>query len=352
INYFKSAFKAGDLLAVTGRLSYFMNQIQLVHPRIERIEDKEKIKSERVKEQLLYYYFHFLGANEIIRNRIKSLIRKLNENSISPLILKGIELQDNLYPKPELRPTSDLDILILNQENFKNAMSEIIRNNYKMYEYRNKSYPLLFSKDIAFIPADGKGVNIELHQSIRYSKNDKRRKYDEVFYENENLLLYDKGQIKYFGFCNEANYLYLCHHAFVSHRNLQRIIWILDLMLLRKKCEGEKLKEIAEKSQMKEAYDYAEVFLDAIAKKSESGCIFVSNKSHYQQSAFIKLFDEFMNVDGFIKKTLWLLIWFFPNKDFLKKRYGEYSFVSLYFIYYIRLIKGFSKAVFGAVFEK
>ncbi len=42
INYFKTAYKIGDTLAVSGKLNYFMNKVQIVHPRIDRIDINEK----------------------------------------------------------------------------------------------------------------------------------------------------------------------------------------------------------------------------------------------------------------------------------------------------------------------
>ncbi len=43
INYFKTAYKVGDMLAVSGRLTYFMSKLQLVHPRIDRIDISEDV---------------------------------------------------------------------------------------------------------------------------------------------------------------------------------------------------------------------------------------------------------------------------------------------------------------------
>lgn len=46
INYFKSAYKIGDTLAVSGKLSFFMNKIQIVHPRIDRIDENSMLNTE------------------------------------------------------------------------------------------------------------------------------------------------------------------------------------------------------------------------------------------------------------------------------------------------------------------
>lgn len=45
-NYFKSAFQVGEMLAVSGKLNFFQNRPQFVHPRIDRLEidDEDNIK--------------------------------------------------------------------------------------------------------------------------------------------------------------------------------------------------------------------------------------------------------------------------------------------------------------------
>lgn len=42
LQYFKNAYKIGETLAVSGKVSYFMNKFQLAHPHIDRIELNEK----------------------------------------------------------------------------------------------------------------------------------------------------------------------------------------------------------------------------------------------------------------------------------------------------------------------
>lgn len=45
-NYFKSAFQVGEMLAVSGKLNFFQNRPQFVHPRIDRLEvgDENNLK--------------------------------------------------------------------------------------------------------------------------------------------------------------------------------------------------------------------------------------------------------------------------------------------------------------------
>ncbi len=45
-NYFKSAFQVGEMLAVSGKLNFFQNRPQFIHPRIDRLEvsDEDNLK--------------------------------------------------------------------------------------------------------------------------------------------------------------------------------------------------------------------------------------------------------------------------------------------------------------------
>ncbi|MFB3850652.1 MAG: nucleotidyltransferase family protein [Acidobacteriota bacterium] len=314
---------------------------------------KERIEDEKVKTKLKNIYFHFLGANEILRMKSEFIIKRINEIGIVPVILKGIELQDNLYPKPELRPSSDLDILVLNQKDFDLSLNELLKMGYRIYEYRSIKFPMIYGKDLVLIPPESNGLMVELHHSLRFGKCDRRRKYDEIFYTPANLVIRNNGKIKYYGFSNEANYAYLSHHTFQSHHNLKRLIWVLDLLLLRDRLDQKRIKEIAEESNTKELIDFSYKLLDAILLTDKNSDCFISEVQSNKKSALIKLKNEFKNIDGISKKLLWLLIWFFPNKVFLKKRYGEKKNIfSLYLTYYTKLLKRLFEASWGEFLDK
>ncbi len=300
---------------------------------------KNTLNSIEFIEKLKRYYFHFFGANEIYRRKVERIVGVLNRAGFTPLILKGIDLQENLYIKPELRPSSDLDIMILSRDDFYKVLNEIYRMNYQNYLYRSKAYPINFSKDIVLVSDDKKELMIELHHSLRFGPNDRRRNSDRIFFEGDNLILHNNGKISYYGFSAEANYVYLCYHAFKSHFNCHRLIWILDLLLLRNKLDENKLNIIAESSNMKETIDYGEKVLDFFLKDKKNNSFSFVKNSEPLRSQYYKLVDEFKNIEGLKSKLLWLMIWFFPDKIFLKKRYGENRwFFSLYIIYYTRLI--------------
>jgi len=312
----------------------------------ERIEDKE------LKNTLKSSYFHFLAANIIYREKVKNIIRLLNSVGVVPLILKGIDLQDNLYEKPEMRPSSDLDLLILDEEDYKKALEMIFSLGYQLYLYRSPKYPFMFSKDVVLMPSRNDGLMIELHHGLRFGKFDKRRQYDEIFYQKDNLILYDKGDIKYFGLDKEALYVYLSYHTFVSHQDCNRLMWIFDLILLKDKVDEKKQMELASKSDMEETLKESQKVLeDLLRKQIAAPCQFVREKEILNYD-ILKLADEFINIRGIAKKIVWLSIWFFPKKEFLKKRYGEDKCLTrLYIFYYVRFLKRLFETAKGILYE-
>ena len=308
----------------------------------------EKIDDESIKEILKKHYLIFFCQNKAYRIKAEKIIKRMNDIGIVPIILKGIDLQDNFYPKIELRPTSDLDILIINGEQFHQANDEIKRMNYNLYQYRSKKYANYFSKDFAYLCADRNDVMVEIHNGLRFGKNDKRCHHDEIFYKEENLILHERGKIQYLGFSAEANYLYLIYHAFQSHFNLKRALWLLDLFVIKDKMDKDKMRALAKKVDLEYLVEWTEDLLNWLSGKEEKKPNFERERSPRFYS-IEKIKREFFNIEGLNKKMVWILIWLFPEKDFLKKRYGDnISAVSLYFIYYFRMCKSLFKTLKGA----
>ena len=308
----------------------------------------EKIDDDSIKEIVKKHYLYSYCQNEAYRIKAKKMIKRMNDIGIIPIILKGIDLQDNFYPKVELRPTSDLDILIVNDDQLSKANEEIKKMGYEIYQYRSQKYAQYFCKDSAYICHDKREVMVELHNGLRFSKNDKRRFYDEMLFQEENLILHTNEEIQYLGFSAETNYLYLCYHAFQSHFNLKRVLWLLDLFVLREKMDEGKMRSMAKSIDLEYLVEWTEDLLNWLSGKEDKKPVLERERSPRFYS-IQKIKREFFNIKGLNKKMLWILIWLFPEEDFLKKRYGDnLGVIGLYFTYYFRMCKSLLKSIKGA----
>lgn len=296
---------------------------------------KEKIDDEYLKKRLKAHYFQFLGANDIYRLEVKHVIDKLNKNNIIPVVLKGVSLQDSLYERPELRPSMDLDLLLIDQLCFKRSLEVLNELGYKEIIYRTNIYKERFAKEVVLVPDKNLRLMIEVHHSLRFGLSDRRRKYDALLVGFDKFREQNIENVKYYGLSYEVNYVFLLYHFLVSHVNIKRLIWILDIYLLQKRVDKKKVKEIFElmENELKGIEDYFNSILDGLLTQNlRSGFLIKQDKHDYE---IVKMKREFKNIEGLKAKILWILSYLFPSSNFLKKRYNKES---KYFLLYLKYI--------------
>lgn len=294
-----------------------------------------------LKQELERYYYQFVAANLLFRKEAIEVLKILNNEGLKPILFKGLQLQKELYPLPELRPTSDLDLVVRRDEDFGHAMELLENMGYEKFSYRSDGYARNILKEIVFMPPAGRKIMVELHHSLRYGKWDKRKDFDEPFLNDENIHDCEDNGAEYRAMNDNLNYLFLNYHAFESHIGMNKILWINDLRLLKDKTDTD-IERLAEATDTMRSYRFGlRLQKDMSGEESPVHC-FVEDGYTAEMAAGAKIAAEFANVDGICRKVMWLKWFLFPDVDYLRKKYGAAgrSFLLIYFKHFTGILKG------------
>lgn len=294
-----------------------------------------------LKKELERYYFHFAAANLIFRKEAIGVLKVLNNEGLKPVLFKGLQLQKELYPLPELRPTSDLDLVVRRDEDFGRVTGLLDRLGYKRFSYRSDGYAKNILKEIVFMPPFGRKIMIELHHSLRFGKWDRRRAGDRPFLEEGNLHVCEDDGAEYYALNKDLNFLFLNYHAFESHIGMNKILWISDLQLLKDKIDRD-IERLAEATDTINSYKFGLSLLEDVMDGRNQKPCFIEEGFTVEIEAGAKIAVEFRNVDGFFRKMLWLKWFLFPNFGYLRKKYGPagQNFIIIYFRHFTGIFKG------------
>lgn len=178
-------------------------------------------------------------TNAVYFNHLNQVLTMLNEHNIATVLLKGAHLAKSIYPTPALRPMSDLDILVREQD-FKQAL-EIV-NALGYHQYLPEVLPDFnrFLSHHAHLKKDGPiGVILELHWILVATPAFRHAAPMDWFWQNtEPNQAWKKANPStntdyIFNLNPTANLLYLSAHQMLQHGGDQVTLrWLLDLHLL------------------------------------------------------------------------------------------------------------------------
>ncbi len=175
-------------------------------------------------------------TNAVYFNHLNQVLAALSEHKIATVLLKGAHLAKSIYPHPALRPMSDLDILVREQD-FDRALHLVNELGYHQYlpevlpnfnQHLSHHAHLKKSGDI--------GVILELHWILVASPAFRHAASMDWFWENIEPNLAWKStnpstpQGFIFNLNPTANLLYLTAHQILQHGAGQTSLrWLLDL---------------------------------------------------------------------------------------------------------------------------
>jgi ATP-dependent DNA helicase RecG len=107
-NYFKSTYKIGETIAISGKINSFMNRPQIVHPRIDRLEvsDDNDLKGFLHTKGIISKYssnedFKLVNINETVIRKIFREVVDRYAPMITEVIPESILTRNQLIPLPE-----------------------------------------------------------------------------------------------------------------------------------------------------------------------------------------------------------------------------------------------------------
>ena len=275
-------------------------------------------------------YLKLLMLNSRRKQETLSILQKCNEYGIRPVILKGVFLQEFIYPEGEVRPSSDIDLFIQKKEDYEICKKIVEDLGYHKYIYASELWEKVFSKGTTYISNSASNAlifSVDLHHHLFFGSKDKREYVNQAF-EDEKLYeecFFGDSQVKVMK--REIAFCYLIFHHLKIH-SISKFTDFYDLLLLRKNCalNLEVIKDVAKRvnilKETEEVLKEIDLFLKD-TKKVELNIIFskpLDTSFNYKLKC----------IKGVFYKVLWLYIWFFPSLRFLQSvNPGKKSFLAL-----------------------
>jgi hypothetical protein len=294
------------------------------------------------------------AAVELLReNEIKTVLVRLSEHNIHPLLLKGMPLAYSLYPHPYLRPRCDTDFFFADKGIAEQAW-EIVR---EMGYTRPHAVSGTFVSHEFSCCATGKaGIEHCLDFHWQLSNN---HTFARVFSFAE--LVKDAVQVPALHNvhtpCNVHAILYACMHR-LSHSGdstADRLIWLYDILLLARSLSTEEWDQLSDLACSKQipatTLDGLQAAIDTFAAAIPNHIITdLKNSSHTEQFdtagwryrgrtdwANIQALDNWGDRLLLIKEHL------FPAPEYMYAKYRTNNYLLLPLLYLTRIIQGLPK---------
>lgn len=204
-------------------------------------------KDTELMKQYHEKYYRMMLKNQLQLRAIRQILRAFEENGIDHMPLKGCQLKE-LYPRPELRPMGDADILIREEQ------YEKIRPIMEMLSYKEvteSNYDHCWKSPALYV---------ELHKQL-FGDN----QVDLYRYFGDGWVLAQKGDGYRYAMTPEAEYVYVFCHM-MKHFRFCGIgaRQIVDLYVYRQahpRMDEEKLEQMMEGLHLTEFYHHIQRLL-------------------------------------------------------------------------------------------
>jgi len=217
----------------------------------------------------------------------------LQGKGIIVMPIKGPLLAQHIYHDIALRPSSDLDILV-QQDDLLTVAHELISLGYKSEKdisVFSHTYILTKFSDISFVHQDT-GLIIELHWKLLKSASAELAQISNIF---ENSIDIDFQNTSLSSLPIEEEFLYLCVHA-AKHR-FERIEWMNDLdrhyELYHKQYDWDRLLNMAENEDYTIPYLLG---LHILHKLYERDIPHPTSNQHMQTKTIKKLYNKVLTL--------------------------------------------------------
>lgn len=172
-------------------------------------------------------YYDSAAANVVMLDARDEVSEALQARGVSPVLFKGADLADSLYPSPALRPMSDVDLLVA-REDVEVAEHVLARLGFRPFAPEMAPGVARLTKHARlFVREDGAAV--DLHWSLVGHEADTRAPKLEWFRER----VVSDPQRRFSRFEPTAHLLYLAAHMTLQHYDdTPSLLWLVDFALL------------------------------------------------------------------------------------------------------------------------
>lgn len=158
---------------------------------------------------------------------LATLLERLRERGIAPLLLKGAALSRSVYPDPAMRPGSDIDLLV--REDELEASSEVILGMGYRAPYDFHAFSRFTTPHQVFLPPEPMARPLELHWGLGQGFAQDPGRLEGLFSRSiavpyPAFAFRTLGHVDHLAFC--------AHHALYHHGSGVRLSWVCDLAYL------------------------------------------------------------------------------------------------------------------------
>ena len=220
---------------------------------------------EEIRSRLKNEYLRTLVQNTNLLNKAQDINAILTENGISPLFLKGILLAPFCYKDPALRPMSDIDLLVPEQDVYR-AYDILLNKGAVRADEIEKDHPANHHMPMIIF----KGAPVEVHRFL----TPKESKYfippDDVFARKIN---WSNRKYTLSGPASPDLFIYMIIHVYYTFiRGGMRLSWMYDFLLMREFVDtgSSEFRERVERWEVEYPVCFMLTLLDLLAGKEPS----------------------------------------------------------------------------------
>jgi hypothetical protein len=283
---------------------------------------------------------------------LQRVLAALRARGVQPLVLKGAALAYTIYPAPELRPRSDTDLLIAEDD------LDAARDAFRSAGFREilTSGDDLGVRQRMFHRLDYLGVphTFDVHLDITNNATTADAlRYDELLQRAMPLPAIGEGAL---GLSLVDALIYACIHRVVHHHDSDRAIWLYDVYLIRARLTSAEVHELWERAAERRvvvicrhtlaaaqawfggAGDDAAAYLERLDDHEPSAGFLDRDRSRAAQLA-----GDLAALPTWRLRARRLRQLAFPPRAFMRQRFGVHTTAALPLLYVWRAVRGFAR---------
>jgi len=265
------------------------------------------------------------------------LFNQLDQNGIRFLVFKGFAYSYLLYDQKHIRPYSDIDILI-DENDYKKTEKLFEELNYKRFPSRQGKF---ISYQNSFYHSDSSQTIIDLHWQI--NNRLEIHPYFQFKQLYQTSVEIKSPDFKFKSLNTIDAFLLACFHYHGHRPEDRKHIWLYDLALLWHDINTETQKECLKAAEIKQLSQIVDSLLSRLNKTFSLNIDLSQRKTStsehtntYLNNRKRKISDvkiRFKNIKGFKNKILFLSEYIFQSTNYVKNRYNIKSNIVVYFYY-------------------
>lgn len=176
---------------------------------------------EDARRELEGDYWNSLARSVVLEKELSGILGAMESSSVCPVVLKGAALAGTVYEDPALRPMSDIDLMVREEEFVQACGSLSSHEGYGARLDMNATYMRL--THAVFFGGPPGMVTVEIHKSLLgdIALRNERSVWDRVLRDRNGRLV----------LCPEDMLAHICVHAALRHQ-LRSPSQLLDIAML------------------------------------------------------------------------------------------------------------------------